>query len=97
MRYSSRMIGLSPLPIVAMAAVGIYAILPANAPEVAMDDIASHRASCAVCMLPLHGRSGETSILGPNPHAPVDVTEAESPGTTREIVAGSGDSCSSPM
>jgi hypothetical protein len=92
MRYFPRVIGLSPLAIVAVAAVGLYAMMPANAPVAAVAEIAAHRASCAMCMLPLRGRSGEASILGPNPRAPVDVAEAESQGTTRKCVARLGDS-----
>ena len=54
MRCIPRIIGLGPLAVVAIAAMGIYAIMPANAPELAADEIASHRAvapsACSLSM-----------------------------------------------
>jgi hypothetical protein len=66
--------GLGPLALVMMAGLGTVVMMPPTAPAAldAAHENATHRASCSVCMLPLYGRSGETSILGPDPHASME-------------------------
>jgi hypothetical protein len=66
--------GPGPLALVTTAGLGSAMLMPPTAP-VALDaahENAAHVARCSVCTLPLYGRGGETSILGPNPHASLD-------------------------
>jgi hypothetical protein len=74
MKSFLRRSGIGPLALVTMAGLGFFALMPHTAPAAlaSAHEIASHRALCSVCALPLYGRTGQTSILGPNPHAAMD-------------------------
>jgi hypothetical protein len=76
---------LGPLTIVAMAGLGYSVLRPpaATAALPAANEIASHRADCKVCRLPLYGTDAAGSRLGRDSHASVDAAEVTHEGTIR--------------
>jgi hypothetical protein len=71
------------LAIVTVAGLGYFVLTPPSAPaaRAAAIEITSHSAACSACRLPLYGRDGVASKLGPDSHASGHVVEATHQGT----------------
>jgi len=69
--------------ILTVAGFGYFVLTPPSAPaaRAAAIEIASHRAQCSACRLPLYGRDGVASKLGPDSLASGQVAEATHQGT----------------
>jgi hypothetical protein len=65
------------LAIFTVAGLGYFVLLPPTAPraQAAAIEIASHCADCSACRLPLYGRGGVASKLGPDSQASERVAE----------------------
>ena len=76
----------SLLVIVTVAGLGYFVLMPptATAARPAAVEIASHSADCSFCRLPLYGRGGMASKLGPDSRASADAAEATHQGTIRK-------------
>jgi hypothetical protein len=65
------------LAILTVAGLGYFVLMPPTAPpaRAAAIEIRSHSAECAACQLPVYGRAGVASKLGPSSHAAEQVEE----------------------